>query len=422
MGKQIYRKAALDRLSSPDQLDQMMQVTAPRGWVALLALFLLLCCAVFWGVFGSIPTKVMGQGILIKTGGVFDIPSLAGGVVRGVYFGPGDRVKKGQVVARLQQRELLSQVEEKRLLLHDQEEEYERVLEHGTKEVQMEKESIAQQRTNIENVMESLQAQIAWQEENRRNQEELVSEGLITRQQLLKTRSELDRTIHERQRLENDLKKLKIRLLKIGEEKARSALAILQNINDTRRKLHLLNEKFKESAKVVSPYTGRVIEAAVEEGMMINQGTPVLFVELTGKRIKNLEAVLYFSEREGKKIKQGMKVQISPATVAKEEYGFLLGIVTDTADYPSTPQAMMKTLKNQNLVKSLAGEGAAISINADLIPTPYTTSGYKWSSPQGPPISLDTGTVCSATVTVSELRPIELIVPFFKRHILGVEN
>ena len=35
MTRQIFRKAALTRLASPDQLDQLMQVTSPRSWIAL---------------------------------------------------------------------------------------------------------------------------------------------------------------------------------------------------------------------------------------------------------------------------------------------------------------------------------------------------------------------------------------------------
>ena len=38
----IFRQAALDRLSSPEQLDQLMQVTTPKSWMALVAFIVLL--------------------------------------------------------------------------------------------------------------------------------------------------------------------------------------------------------------------------------------------------------------------------------------------------------------------------------------------------------------------------------------------
>ena len=58
----IFRKVALERLSSPEQLDQLMQVTSPRGWLALGAFGALLLTALGWSVLGSIPTDATGEG------------------------------------------------------------------------------------------------------------------------------------------------------------------------------------------------------------------------------------------------------------------------------------------------------------------------------------------------------------------------
>ncbi len=57
MQKPIFRKAALERLSSPEQLDQLMQVTTPKGWLALIALAGLLVTAVILGFVGSIRSR-----------------------------------------------------------------------------------------------------------------------------------------------------------------------------------------------------------------------------------------------------------------------------------------------------------------------------------------------------------------------------
>ena len=44
----IFRKVSLERLASPEQLDQLMRVTDARGWVALAGLGLILLTAVGW--------------------------------------------------------------------------------------------------------------------------------------------------------------------------------------------------------------------------------------------------------------------------------------------------------------------------------------------------------------------------------------
>ena len=41
MAGELFRKSAVEKLSSPEQLDVMMQVTSPKGWVALTGVSIL---------------------------------------------------------------------------------------------------------------------------------------------------------------------------------------------------------------------------------------------------------------------------------------------------------------------------------------------------------------------------------------------
>lgn len=60
----IFRKAALERLSSPDRLDELMQVTTPQAWLLLVVIVGLLAGAILWSVLARVPTTVQGDGIL----------------------------------------------------------------------------------------------------------------------------------------------------------------------------------------------------------------------------------------------------------------------------------------------------------------------------------------------------------------------
>jgi len=101
MNKSIFRKVALERLSSPDQLDQLMQVTNGRGWLALTALVALLTMAVFWGFFGTVSTRITAQGILLNSGGLRGVLSPNTGEVTEIQVALGDVISRGQVVANL---------------------------------------------------------------------------------------------------------------------------------------------------------------------------------------------------------------------------------------------------------------------------------------------------------------------------------
>ena len=71
MKQEMFRKAALENLSTPDQLDAGMQITRPRAWISLCAILLLLFAAVVWSIVGTLPASVEGQGIIIREGGTF---------------------------------------------------------------------------------------------------------------------------------------------------------------------------------------------------------------------------------------------------------------------------------------------------------------------------------------------------------------
>ena len=105
--KSIFREVALERLSSPDQLDQAMRVTGPHHWLALLACLGIIACVIVWSIFGQIPYKVDARGILIKSGGVAKVLAGSKGQITTMYIEKDEIVEKGQILARVDQTELV---------------------------------------------------------------------------------------------------------------------------------------------------------------------------------------------------------------------------------------------------------------------------------------------------------------------------
>lgn len=380
----------------------------------------MITCAVLWGVYGSIPTKVVGQGIMMKSGGVFDIVSTSEGSVKDLYIKAGDIIQKGQVVARVAQSELLQQIKSTSAVLEEQEEKYHRESIYGAKEVLMEQESMRQQRANLASIVTSKGERVNWLQEKLQNQKEVLEMGLITRQRYLDTQQELSGAKLKIREADNGIQQIDIRLHQLEVRKDQELSKIQLEINETKRRLNALREDLNEYSRVVSPHSGRVLEVDVNKGAVIGKGASLAKMELMGRDIKNLETVLYFPAREGKKIRRAMRANVAPSTVKQEEFGFLLGLVTYVSDFPSTAQAMMRTLQNDALVRELSTGGTPIEVRVDLIPDPRTPSGYKWSSSRGPEIIIRTGTLCQATITVDDRRPISMIIPLFRKHIMGV--
>jgi hypothetical protein len=101
MNQKIYRQEALDRLSSPEQFDQLMPVTSPRGWIALAGAGLLLVVASLWAVLGTITVTVDGPGIFVRQGGVYSVTAADTGRVNTVEVRVGDEVRAGQALFHL---------------------------------------------------------------------------------------------------------------------------------------------------------------------------------------------------------------------------------------------------------------------------------------------------------------------------------
>jgi multidrug efflux pump subunit AcrA (membrane-fusion protein) len=265
--KPLFREKALARISSPEQLDTLIQVTSPAGWLALIALCGLIVAALIWGMLGSVPTTVMGDGILITGGVVNRIVAPVAGEVSEINVAVGDTLTEGQKVAQV------------------------------------------------------------------------------------------------------------------------------------------------AGVPVTSPYRGRVLQILADKGSYLGVGDLLFTLEPASS---TMQVVVYVPLTEAKVIKPGMKAQVSPSTVKREEYGFMLGTVRTVAEFPSTAQSIEATLVNDELVKTFTQISAPVEIRIDLQPDPNTISGYRWSSPGGPPLKLSNGTLLSASIVVEEQRPITLILPFLK--------
>lgn len=412
--KGIFRQASLDRLASPEQLDQLIQVTSPRAWVALAAIGGLLFAALLWGIFGNIPSKVMGSCILIRPGGVDEIVAPGNGWVSDISVEAGEQVRHGQMIARVERGDNMEQIKSAEAKLHEL-----RAQEEKLKSINARSE--VEQGAYLADMERGLRAKIAASEEQARtlehkiqNQEQLLEQGLITRQALLATRMELSTVRQAMDASRSEIRQLAVRRLESRKQIDSELSSIAIQINEAERNLASLMRSTDQASLVFSPFSGRVLEIRLSEGSPVNAGTPILTMEQTGPAVSDLEAVVYISPLDGKKVQTNMDVQIAPSTVKQEEFGLMVGKVKNVADFPSSAEGMQRVLKNSQLVEQLAAGAAPIAVQADLTPSSETASGYKWTSPKGPATRIESGTLCTATITVSNRRPISLVIPVLR--------
>jgi HlyD family secretion protein len=410
----VFRKVALDRLASPEQLDQLLPITDGRGWVVLTCLGAVLIAALAWGVLGTIPEYVNGTGMLVKSGGVLEVISVSGGQIADVAMGVGEMVTEGQVVARLAQPDLSSALQQARATLSDLRAQHESLVAFGSKDVAMQSQQLAQQRRAVQQAIGSTRHEARWSAEKIAIQERLVKDGLILKQTLLDTKEKEHSALRRISDGRSQLAQIEVKELELRNQRAEEVAASKIKVEEAERNVEELNRQLQAKTQIVSPYTGRILEILTEQGVVVGPGEAILRLDLAGRSVKGLEAVLFVPSGHGKQVQVGMQVLISPAPIKQEEYGLMLATVTSVSDFPTTAKGMQRVLKNEKLVEALAGADAPYEVHADLVVDPTTPSQYRWSSSQGPPERIRSGTLAMAKIAVAYRRPIQLVLPILR--------
>jgi HlyD family secretion protein len=407
----LYRKAALDQLSSPEQLDLLMRVTGPRAWLALIALGAVVLSAVVWSVVGTIPTQVSGQGILIRTGGVSQVVSTSAGRLTAVTVKVGDEVRQGDIVARVTQGDLSEQVQTARAELAAAHHQRQTLSGFQATDARQQAALFQSQRAEATQIIAEAGERARWFADRVKVEEELLKKGLWTESQLIATRQEGRAQVARQENARTRLNEITVAEL-AWKNRANQEQATLQlRIAELERVLAGLERKLASASAVVSSYNGRVVEVTIDDGQIVSAGSPVLTVEPFGG---TLEALLYLQAGDGKKVAPGMAVRLAPATVKPEEFGYIMGTVRSVSPFPATTPGMMRVLHNERLVSALSAAGAPFELYATLTIDRATPSGYHWTSGAGPDVGLFSGTLANGLVTVRTQRPIELVIPYVR--------
>jgi HlyD family secretion protein len=412
----IFRKVALERLSSPEQLDQLLQVTDAKGWLALAALAALLLAGLGWGIFGTIPTEASGSSILIRSGGVSDVVPAGSGQVTEVLVHVGDEVAKGQVVAHIRQDVLQRTIDDLSAKLADKRKTYQEMLRSIDEQKRLGARDLGQQGINLDRSIAALEKNVALLSEREAAEEKLLADGLITKQTLVGTQQSLNTARDQLAAQKLDRNGLELKRLSSEQGLDQQLETRRTEIQDLEAQIREDQVNLKENANVVSPVAGHVIEITADRGDVVSPATAILAVEVESKK---LVAVVFIPAAEGKQVRAGMEARISPSTAKKEEFGYMLGRVTHVAPFLSSSRGMVRLVGNEQWVTKILQEGPLVRVDVDLIEDPRTPTGYRWSSSHGPDGRLSTGTIGDGSVVVREDRPISLLLPTLREK-LGV--
>jgi HlyD family secretion protein len=411
----LFRSNALARLSSPEGLDTVMEVTSPSGWLALLGFALVVAGALVWGFLGRVPQVVQGQGLMVRQGGVFRVQSAAAGRIDSVLVEPGSRVTRGMTIAVLAQTELRTTIHQLEASLDGLEKNRastERLL---SSDRALELETIRQQRLQADEAIEAATRRIAYLDTRIANEARAVEQKILTQEAA-------QATIAERAQVKSQLMGASARKQELSARDVQSQVAsnqtvfsLTREINQSRNRLDQLNAQLAAAANVTSPYDGLVVERLTDAGQSIGAGAAIVTIE----PLNVPHQVLMFIPLEGKRIAPGMSVEMVPGGVRPEETGYFIGTVEKVSSAPLSGGALDRYLKNEVLVDQFTSQGGAYLVEVAVETDPQTGRPTKWTSRYGAPITFGSGTLVSGKIVVERTRPVALVIPAIRKWLGG---
>jgi len=467
----MFRKEALEQLTSPEQLEQLMEVTTRKAWIALYTVAGSVFAILLWSVFGQIPMTVDGQGIFVFPRRVVSFQSPAPGQVVTVNVSVGDFVKKGDVIGTLNQPDLVQELEQERVRLAQARSELDLQDDALARRLELEREAIVRKRELLteriaslgriaeaqrtrnasylaqqsENLVEARATQKklgAALEERFASYERLRREGLSSDDSVLAARqrfmdnqvqrSELDLRAQELElkRLENEqayqqsvdrveefrgqLQELDIRERELQQKELETSVNAAQRIQEIQRAIERLEGQLATRGQIVSEHAGRVLEITTSPGQIVNGGQRLGSIE-TEDDAGELMGIAYFPVGSGKKLAPEGILRLTPSTVERERYGSIIAVIQSVSAFPVTTEAVSSMVGNAEVAQEITQGHSVIQVMAALEKDADAYTGYRWTSGKGPPGPLTAGTTAAARATVEHRRPITFVIPILRK-------
>jgi len=416
MAAGFFRKAALEKLSTPEKLDQLIKVTSPKGWIALVTIGIALGVGITWSFFGNVKTKLNVVGVLLG-GEIHEVVATSQGQLISLNVNIGDIIKENDVIASIEQPELFQQIEEVKASLKEREFDLQQLLSYGNQDTRLQGQLVQQQRSTIELQTQSENKNLEFLRNQLETEKNLLKQGLITNSQVVNTQQQIEASKNAIERFKSQMVQTSSQKLNIGFDLQQKININKQRIAETERRLKHLQERYDIQTNIRSSYAGEVVEVLTDAGVIVGQGTPLFKLknknQISGDN--KLRGVLYIPSQDGKKIEEGMDALVVPSTVQPQEYGFMKGKVTYVSDFPITQKGMMMTVKNDQLVQGMLSMGALFEVYVEFEKDNEAFSGFKWTSAKGPLIAINEGTSCMGKITVKSEPPVTMVVPALKK-------
>ncbi|MFF9060642.1 HlyD family efflux transporter periplasmic adaptor subunit [Streptomyces sp. NPDC014882] len=156
---------------------------------------------------------------------------------------------------------------------------------------------------------------------------------------------------------------------------------------------------------------GRITALAAALGQIVVTGADVAAVEKVPDADAPLYATVYLPAENAGSVPADAAVDLTVQTVPAQRYGVLRGHVKSVDRAARSARQIAAFLGDGRLGEQFTKEGRPVAVLVRLDVSPATPSGYRWSSADGPPYTLTSMTLATASIRLADQRPLDWLLP-----------
>ena len=149
---------------------------------------------------------------------------------------------------------------------------------------------------------------------------------------------------------------------------------------------------------LTSPESGVVLTSKPAETKFVAR-EPVVWILPQELQLHEREGLAYVPFAHLRKVKVGAKVQVTPADLEREKWGYAVGTVTGIERYPTARQAVAQRLKLAELAAIIPAEQPVYEVRIVL---DRGDNGLVWSRKKSQQMAVTTGMPCNVQIIWSQ--------------------
>lgn len=199
--------------------------------------------------------------------------------------------------------------------------------------------------------------------------------------------------------------------------------SLLERIEDSRYRLSLTDESSSEyvllseqienlvdayvASTVIKSSMSGYIQSVKPCGSALSAGDTISAIMTDGGYN---EVAAYVSMQSANSLSLGMTAQVSPAYAAREEYGYMTGVITSISDTPVSEESIIAKMGTMSYVEGILPSESCVEVRIRLDIDENSGNSYKWSNSKGENLPVALGTQCSIIIVTNEYLPVEMLI------------